>query len=135
MQHVSINFLAVLAATFARMVLGAIWYAPPVFGRAWMALAGRTPADMRALMPKALAVDLVTSLVIGLVLSHAVRYAGAIGIDQGAEIGFCAWLGFIATTTAGIAVYENRPFRLWLITNGWQAVSLVVMGAILGAWP
>ena len=47
----------------------------------------------------------------------------------------CAWLGFIATTTTGVAVYERRPFRLLLITNGWQVISLVVMGAILGVWP
>src|ERR1700722_17837594 len=134
MHGVTTNVLPILAATFARMVLGAIWYSPPVFGRAWMALAGRTPDQMRAQMPKALAVDLITSLIMAFVLSHAVRFAGATGIGQGAAVGFCTWLGFIATTTAGIAVYENRPVRLLLITNGWQVVSLAVMGAILAAW-
>jgi hypothetical protein len=131
----SINLLALLAATLARMVLGAIWYAPPVFGRAWMALAGRTPEDMRAQMPKALAVDLITSLVMAFVLVLAVRYTGASDIGQGAAVGLFAWLGFIGTTTAGVAVYERRPIRLLLITNGWQVISLVVMGAIVAAWP
>jgi uncharacterized membrane protein YjjP (DUF1212 family) len=135
MSGSSINLLAVLAATIARMALGGIWYSPPVFGRTWMALAGRSPEDVRAQMPKALAVDLITSLVMAFVLAQAVRYAGAGNIVQGAAVGFYAWLGFIATTTAGVAVYERRPLRLLQITNGWQVISLVVMGAILAAWP
>jgi hypothetical protein len=107
----SINLLATLAAALSRMVLGAIWYSPPVFGRAWMALAGRTQDDVKSQMPKALTVDLVTSLVMALVLANAVRHVGASGIGPGAAVGFCAWLGFIATTTAA---HRSPHFCLWV---------------------
>ena len=56
-------------------------------------------------------------------------------VGQGAAVGFFNWLGFIATTTLGVMVYERRPFGLYLITNGWQLLALVVMGAILAVWP
>ena len=31
-----LNWLAVLVAALVYFILGAIWYAPPIFGRAWM---------------------------------------------------------------------------------------------------
>src|SRR5690606_17158500 len=40
-----INWLAVLLAAVSSMVVGAIWYAKPVFGTRWMKLSGITDAD------------------------------------------------------------------------------------------
>jgi hypothetical protein len=37
--------------------------------------------------------------------------------------------------TLGITLYEKKPFALFVITNGWQLISLMVMGAILAVWP
>jgi hypothetical protein len=35
-----LDWLAVIVAAIAYFVIGAIWYAQPVFGRAWSAAAG-----------------------------------------------------------------------------------------------
>ena len=42
-----LNWLAVIVAALAYFVIGALWYAPPVFGKAWMAAGGMTvePGD------------------------------------------------------------------------------------------
>jgi len=135
MEHFAINWWAVLAAAVARMVLGAIWYSPPLFFNRWMALTGITHAEMNRRMPMLLLVDFVCAVLIGFVLVHAVRYAGAVGVAQGAVVGFFNWLGFVATVTLGITLYEKKPFALFAITNGWQLISLMVMGAILAGWP
>ena len=68
------------------------------------------------------------------VLARFVLHYGAASILEGAVIGFMAWLGFVATVTLASVFYESRPSRLWVINNGYLLLSLVVMGAILGAW-
>src|SRR5918992_1909646 len=40
-----LNWLAVIVATIAFYALGAVWYAPPVFGRAWQRAAGAAPPE------------------------------------------------------------------------------------------
>jgi len=135
MREIAINWLALIVAVIARMVLGAVWYSPPLFVKPWLAASGMSEAQMKAGLPKALTFDLVGTIVMAFVLVHAVKYAGAQGIAQGAAVGFLNWLGFVAVTTLSATLHEHRPFKLWLINNGYQLVALLIMGAILAAWP
>jgi uncharacterized protein DUF1761 len=134
MKDIPINFLALLVAAVVKLVVGAIWYAPPVFGKHWLALSGVSEAQMKAGLARAMAVDFVASLVMAFVLVHAVVYAGAATAGQGAIVGFFNWLGFVAAVTLAQVVYEQRPFRLFLINNGALLISLLIMGAILAVW-
>jgi hypothetical protein len=131
MQEIPINWLALLVAAIVKIAIGAIWYSPFSFGPRWMALAGISEADMKARLPRLLVFDFVGSLIMAFVLVHAIRYAGAGTFGTGAAVGFFNWLGFIAVVTFGITAYEKRPWGLFLIANGFQLVSLLVMGAIL----
>jgi hypothetical protein len=135
MQEISINWLALIVAVLAKMALGAAWFSPPLFLKPWLVASGVSEAEMKQRMPRALAVDLVGAVIMAFVLVHAVKYAGAQGVAQGAAVGFLNWLGFIAVATLSGTIHEHRPFKLWLIGNGYQLVSLIVMGAILAAWP
>ena len=40
------NWPAILAATVAGMLLGALWYSPLLFGKAWMRALGKTEAEV-----------------------------------------------------------------------------------------
>jgi hypothetical protein len=135
MQEFPINWWAVLFAAIVKMAIGALWYSPLLFGPRWMALANCTEADMKARLPKLLVLDFIASIVMAFVLVHAVHYTGARTFATGAAVGFFNWLGFIATVTFGLTIYEKRPWALFSIANGFQLVSLLVMGAILAAWP
>jgi len=134
MQEFPINWWAVLVAAIVKMAIGAAWYSPLLFGPRWMALASCSEADMKARLPRLLAFDFIASLIMAFVLVHAVHYAGAQTLATGAAVGFFNWLGFIATVTFGLTVYEKRPWALFGIANGFQLVSLLVMGAILAVW-
>jgi Protein of unknown function (DUF1761) len=134
MREITINWLAFAIAVIARMVLGAVWYSPPLFVKPWLAASGLSEAQMKAGLPKALAADLVGTLIMAFVLVHAIRYAGAQSLGEGAAVGFLNWLGFIAVTTLSQTMHEHRPLKLWLIGNGYQLVALLIMGAILAAW-
>ena len=42
----SLNGWAILAAALAAYALGALWYAPPVLGRAWFSALGKRPEEL-----------------------------------------------------------------------------------------
>jgi len=135
MQEITINWLALILAVLLKMALGAVWFSPPLFLKPWLAASGVSEAEMKERLPMALAVDLVGAVIMAYVLVHAIKYAGVQDMEQGAAVGFLNWLGFVAVTTLSATVHEHRPFKLWLIGNGYQLVSLILMGAILAAWP
>jgi len=134
MQEIPINVLALIAAALIRFVVGALWYSPVGFASAWREIVGLDEAKMRAGLPKAIAVDLVGSLIMAFVLEHAVIYAGAATLATGAAVGFFNWLGFIAVILMGTVVYEQRPLKLFFINGGFNLIALVLMGALLAIW-
>ncbi len=135
MQEFPINYLAVLIAAAVRVVVGAIWYSPVIFGPAFMRLAQCSEAEMKARLPRAVISDVIGSLIMAFILVHAVHYAGATTWLTGVAVGLLNWFGFIAVTHFALVMYEKRPFRLFLINNGYQALALAIMGAVLAVWP
>src|SRR5215467_13229319 len=100
-----------------------------------MAATGVSEAQMKTAFPKAIAIDIIGAFVLAFILLHAVHYAGAHTIGQGAAVGFFNWLGFIGVLTLGQMFYEHRPFSYFAINNGYLLLSLLIMGAILAVWP
>jgi hypothetical protein len=53
-------------------------------------------------------------------------------------LGFCVGAGAVAGigwSAAGLGIiylFEGRPFMLWLINGGYQAVTLAAIGGVLG---
>ena len=132
--HHELHFLPILVCALIVWLLGALWYSPVLFAKPWMELVNCTPEQMKAAMPKALLADVIGTFIQAFVLVHAVHYAGADSIGLGAAVGFLNWLGFIAVTTLAITIYEKKPFKLFFINNGFQLLSLLIMGAIVAVW-
>jgi hypothetical protein len=89
---------------------------------------------MKAGMTRAIAIDFLGSLIMAVVLLHAVKYAGAATAAQGMAVGFFNWLGFIAVVTIGTVTYLRKPLQLFFVQNGYLLLSLLAMGAILAVW-
>jgi hypothetical protein len=135
MLQIPINWWAVVVAAVVKFLLGALWYSPLLFLRSWQREAGVDDNAMRTRLPLAVPADALGSLIMAVVLVHAVRYAGVRGWGQGAALGFFAWLGFIAVTQVPATIYEGRSWRFFAINAGYLLVALLLMGAILAAWP
>src|SRR5450755_2381560 len=127
METFPINYLALLVAAVAKSVLGAIWYT--VLGPQWRALTGISKEQVMKVVPKATVIELIGNFVMAYVLVHAVHYAGAKSLGEGAMVGFFNWLGFIAVVTLAMGLFERKPFKLFVLNNVYLAVSLMVMGA------
>ncbi len=141
MSAVPVNYLAVLVAAVASMIIGSLWYGP-LFGKPWMALIGMTPEKIAAAKGKGMtmsyALMFVGSLVMSFVLAHSLIFASAYtnttGAIAGMMVGFWSWLGFVAPVTLGSVLWENKSWNLWLLNNGYYIVTLVVIGIILALW-
>ena len=139
---VPINYVAVVVAAVAQMVLGFLWYGP-IFGKPWMAMMGITEEKMKEAqakggMGKSYAIMAVGALVMSFVLAHAIVFATTYllfyGVTAGITIGFLNWLGFIAPVTMGSVLWEGKPWKLWVLNAGYYLVGLCIMGAIIAAW-
>lgn len=140
---VNINYLAVLAAAVASMVLGFLWYGP-LFGKPWADMMGYkfdSPEAMKAMQKKAMpgyVASFIGALVMSYVLAHSLIFASAYtqteGVSAGLMAGFWSWLGFVAPVTLGTVFWESKPWKLWFINVSYWLVLLLVMGAILAIW-
>jgi len=129
----SLNGWAILVAALAAYALGALWYAPPVFGNAWFRALGKRKEELGS-PGKAMAVQLALTLVTAACLALLVVRFGAITWAEGAGIGFVAGVGLVATGLASDYLFCGWSLRLYTIQIAYKLVSLTLMGAILAAW-
>ena len=135
-EMVAVNFVAVIIAAIASMVIGFIWYGP-LFGKTWMALSQMDSKKMeqgKQGMMKGYIVSFIGAIVMAYALAHVLAYAGAITIFDAVQGGFWTWLGFIATVQIGMVLWDNKPVKLFLIHTAHQLVSVVAMAIILVWW-
>jgi hypothetical protein len=124
-------WVSIVAATLAAFVIGGIWYSPAVFGRRWMALNGFTDQDLRRRpMGRVFALSFLLALVMTVNLAAFLGPSPSLGFCIAA--GAAAGVGWSAAGLGVIYLFEGRPFTLWLINGGYQAVTLAAIGAVLG---
>lgn len=130
-DYSAVNWLAVVVAAVANIVINTVWYLPALFGKRWGALTGRDLTAQPA--PANYVVAIVGALISAYVLALLVHATGAGSIADGALLGLIVWLGTLATTTAVGGMFEGRSWSLWGINAGASAIAFAVMGGVLGA--
>lgn len=139
---VPINYIAVIVAAVAAVVLGFLWYGP-LFGKRWMELSGHTRESIDAQTQQGMAgtyvLMVISTLIMSYVLAHAFEFAstylGSYGLFAGLAAGFWNWLGFVMPISLGSVLWDRKPWSLWFITAGYYLVALLIMGVILALWP
>jgi hypothetical protein len=129
----SINYFAVLVAAAATFLVGGLWYSPMLFQRAWMKANNLTEADLAAggtgrIFGFAFLIAVVMSLNLAMFLN-----APGTTVTWGATAGALTAV-WVALGIGTFALFERRPAAYTAINGGYWFVSLVLMGAILGAW-
>lgn len=136
-MNVEVNYLAVLLAMISSMVVGSIWYAPPVFGTKWMKLAkvDRKIAAKNGWRP--IVITVVVSSVTAYVLAHVAYlsnyYFGNSFFQDSVTTAFWLWLGLTAARFVTHDAFEARPLKLTVMNCAHELVTLLAMGAIIGA--
>lgn len=128
-----INILAILAATVSAFLAGGLWYSPFLFGTAWKKANGLGSGEPPATTGKIFAISFVLSLVMAVNLAMFLNDPKT-NLAWGATAGFLAGFGWVAMGIGIISLFERRPWTYVLVNGGYLTVTLVLMGAILGAW-
>jgi hypothetical protein len=128
------NSVAIVVAAVVALVVGAVWYSPLLFGRAYMELRGMNPEAMSDMRPPAgeLFGEFVRYVVIASALAHFVVRLG-VGDWKGAvQLGLWVWVGFQAMLLMGAVLHEKMPWMLYAIHAGDALVKTLLMTVILG---
>jgi hypothetical protein len=138
-----LNWLAVIVAALAYFAIGAIWYAPPVFGKVWMAAGGTTmeqaegSADGGGPGPAIYVVPLVGTLLSAIALGMLAAASGTDTLAEGVVLGIVVAIGSalaIALVTATFESTKPKPMVWGAVNAGYHIVGTVVAGAIIGLW-
>lgn len=133
MQELDINHWAVLVAAISDFVVGALWYSPLLFNKAWMAENGFTADDMKRVNPaKTYGLTLVFALIITYNLA---AFTGGQSFDFVLFASIAAGLGWAAMSFATVGLFELKSWRYILINCGYIVLAYSLKGVILGLWP
>jgi hypothetical protein len=136
MMDVHVNLWGVLAAVASSMVVGSIWYAPAVFGKAWMKLAKIDMSVDRGSVAKPILITVVISFITAYVLAHVAYLSNQFFhhsfLQDSLSTAFWVWLGFTAARFITHDAFEGRPAKLTLINVACEFVTLMVMGLLIG---
>ncbi len=134
MENIYINHLAVFTCAVLNMVIGAFWYSPALFYRAWLEENKLMEADLKDTNPAKL---YGITFVLGWIMAYNLAFF--LGDDKtdwqwGLTAGFLAGFGWAALIFATIALFERKSWRYIFINSGYIVVFFCLSGFIIGLW-
>ncbi|HEY1991696.1 MAG TPA: DUF1761 domain-containing protein [Gammaproteobacteria bacterium] len=127
------HYLGILLAAVAMFALGAVWFSPVLFMKAWMREAGMDPEkrpDGRQML-RMLGLTFVLLLIAAIALdSFVANWSAGEGFWHGLWVGLMGGL-LVAAATGINFLFEGRSFRHFLINAGYDVLGFCLMGMIL----
>jgi hypothetical protein len=130
-----INYLALLVSAVAYIALGAIWYSPVIFAKAWMRGIGKTEEQVKAdAKPMNYVVGLITAFFSAYGIARMMIWKGGDSIADGLMIALVAGVCFVFMTFLMNDRFEGRPSSLTIGNALYHVFAFLIMGIIIGAW-
>jgi hypothetical protein len=128
-------FPAVLGATIAGFLFGAIWYSL-LFGEAWRAemKIPPVPPGEKSGMGPGLIKGFICTFVSTVALAWIIALAGTMGVSHGAALGAGLGILLVGARYANNAVWERKSWKLIAINVGHEVLMFAIQGAILAHW-
>lgn len=139
-MNIDVNYVAVLLAGVAATVVGFLWYSPLLLGKPWMKQMGYSSADLKSEQKK-MGKYYVVSFVLSLLMAYVLYHVMVMGMNffqypkmmSGLSSAFWMWLGFVMPVQATTTIFSTeKKWGLFAINTGYQLVSLLAMGVVLG---
>ncbi|MFT3712962.1 MAG: DUF1761 domain-containing protein [Archangium sp.] len=119
-------------ASLLTFALGGLWYSPVLFGRAWQRLVGVSDEKLKEHVARTFVGAFICALIAATNLAFFLGKDATLAFGLGA--GAATGVGWVATSLTTTYLFERRPLALIAIDAGFHAVSLTMMGTLLGAW-
>jgi len=129
-----VNFWSIILAAISYLIIGSLWYSPLLFGKLWVRLIGFTDEDFKR--SNRLWLILVLSFLSAVIAAFLISAVlgpnpnAEFGALVGAAIAIC-WISMSKLTDV---LFENKSVKLFLLHAGFDLVTFMVMGAIVGYW-
>jgi hypothetical protein len=134
MENLYINHLAVFVCALLSLVLGALWYSPLLFFKAWQRENGLSDEQVARANP-------LKTYSLTLFLAWIISYNLAFFLDDsktnwrwGLAAGLLAGVGWADTMFVIISLFEQRSFKYLLINCGYITLYFALIGFVLGIW-
>ncbi len=129
-----VNIWAVILAGVSHLIIGSLWYSPLLFGKSWIKLKGFCDEDFKTNKPFWMILTLsFLSAALSAYLISAVLGPKP-NAEFGAIVGAAIAMFWISMSKLSNVLFENEPVKLFFIHAGFDLVSFVAMGAIIGYW-
>lgn len=122
------NYVAVIIAAIAGMMIGAVWYG--VFAKPWIRAVGFEEDPKPE--PKTYVVALAAQFVVAYILAGLIGHMGEHSLWNGVVSAVFAWLGFTLAPMSVNHRFQGSGWDLTIIDSGYWFAVFVVMGAIIG---
>lgn len=133
-----INYLVVLVAAVASMVVGSVWYGP-LFGKKYMSAMGmdNMSEEQKVAMKKGMTMtyvwQFIASFVMFFVLAWLMGSMEQVSVHGGVALAVWVWGGFVVPLKLSDAIWGGKMVLFWISISN-MLVTLLVGGAIIGAW-
>ena len=129
-----VNIWAIILAAFSYLIIGTLWYSPLLFGKLWIKLIGFCDEDFKTNKPMwvILALSFLSAAIAAYLISAILvpKPKAEFVAIVGAAISLC----WISMSKLYSVLFENQKIRLFLLHAGFDLVTFMVMGAIVGYW-
>jgi hypothetical protein len=134
MENVSINHLAVFAAALSDFFVGALWYSPLLFAKAWMKETGLTEEKMKKDNPF---VKYGLTFIFSLIITYNLAFFlgdPKFTLSSYLLYSLLAGCGWASMAVGILSLFEMRGWKLMLMNWGYVTIAFVLKGLILGLW-
>lgn len=135
LEVAGINIWAILLTWFLYLAVGAFWYSPAGFAKQWTKHTGvdilKIPEGQAT---KILAFVALSGLVQVLALALVLNSLNVTEVWYGLLVAFVLWLGFVAATTVGTTLYQQRSWAFLWLNSSYFLVVMAVGSLILTVW-
>lgn len=129
------NIIEIIVCGVAFMIIGSLWYSPLLFARTWMKLVGFNDAFIENAKAKGMFFTYGSSFILSLITASAMSFIFEMLQITDIRIGFLfalmIWAAFSGAPSLTNVLYTNKPFKLWLIDEGYKLVYMLAMAIII----
>jgi Protein of unknown function (DUF1761) len=134
----ALNWLAVIAGAVVYFVLGALWYSPMLFAKAWQRSIGwdesRTPPQQSAMT---YVVPLLAYIVMAIAVGMLAAATGSDTFAEGLVLGLVVGVGLSLAHTFVDASFDPgkpEPWTWFAINGAYHTIGLILVAIIVAIW-
>jgi hypothetical protein len=133
-----LNWLAVIVAGIVYFAVGAVWFAPGVFGKWWMRSIGLDPSQQPPqASPTVYIAPFIGHIIVAMAVGLLAAATGTDALGEGIVLGIVVGLGVAAAVLFDTYYFDPKATNkmlLFAISGGYQFLGVLIISVIVAVW-